>query len=190
MWDEITYTFPNFNDCTVEVWEWINDFSSHSGFNYLITSGLNLIQVNKKKDPSIDGPTIECGIVAWVDDLLCTIQYMHIRVYHFAIKLLSCVFVYSSKYHNCRDWEVWKTLWASCLLLYRSGLPRVREKSGKTRFMKKSGKSQEILIWVRKFWNCPKSQVKVGKFCGTAYNVSAKICWYRFVFDYSPATWK
>ena len=26
MWDVITYTFPNFNGCIVEVWEWISDF--------------------------------------------------------------------------------------------------------------------------------------------------------------------
>ena len=26
VWDEITYPFPNFNGCTVEVWEWINNF--------------------------------------------------------------------------------------------------------------------------------------------------------------------
>ena len=25
-WDEITYSFPNFNGATVEVWEWINNF--------------------------------------------------------------------------------------------------------------------------------------------------------------------
>ena len=29
MRDEITYPFPNFNDCTVEVWEWISNFVSH-----------------------------------------------------------------------------------------------------------------------------------------------------------------
>ena len=29
VWDEITYPFPNFNDCTVEVWEWINDLIPH-----------------------------------------------------------------------------------------------------------------------------------------------------------------
>ena len=29
MWDEMTYPFPNFNGCTVEVWEWINNFISH-----------------------------------------------------------------------------------------------------------------------------------------------------------------
>ena len=26
VWDEITYPFPNFNSCTVEVWEWISNF--------------------------------------------------------------------------------------------------------------------------------------------------------------------
>ena len=26
MWDDITYPFPNFNGCTVEVWEWISNF--------------------------------------------------------------------------------------------------------------------------------------------------------------------
>ena len=25
-WDEITYPFPNFNGCTIEVWEWISNF--------------------------------------------------------------------------------------------------------------------------------------------------------------------
>ena len=26
VWDEVTYPFPNFNGCTVEVWEWISNF--------------------------------------------------------------------------------------------------------------------------------------------------------------------
>ena len=34
LWDsahasKITYTFPNFNGCTVEVWEWISNFNQH-----------------------------------------------------------------------------------------------------------------------------------------------------------------
>ena len=29
MWDEIIYPFPNFNGCTVEVWEWISNFIPH-----------------------------------------------------------------------------------------------------------------------------------------------------------------
>ena len=29
MWDEITFLFPNFNGCTIEVWEWIHNFIPH-----------------------------------------------------------------------------------------------------------------------------------------------------------------
>ena len=29
MWDNVTYPFPNFNGCTVEVWEWISKFIAH-----------------------------------------------------------------------------------------------------------------------------------------------------------------
>ena len=27
MWDEITYSFPNSNDSTIEVWDWISYFT-------------------------------------------------------------------------------------------------------------------------------------------------------------------
>ena len=29
VWDEITYPFPNFNGCAIEVWEWISEFIPH-----------------------------------------------------------------------------------------------------------------------------------------------------------------
>ena len=29
VWDETTYPSPNFNSCTVEVWEWISNFIPH-----------------------------------------------------------------------------------------------------------------------------------------------------------------
>ena len=29
VWDDITYPFPSFNVCTVEVWEWISNFIPH-----------------------------------------------------------------------------------------------------------------------------------------------------------------
>ena len=37
MWDESAHPFPNFNGCTVDVWEWINNFTPHfiNGFNHL-----------------------------------------------------------------------------------------------------------------------------------------------------------
>ena len=50
LWDEITYPFPNFNGCTVEVWEWISDFIPYfyNGCNYLSMLGLTLIHVSKR----------------------------------------------------------------------------------------------------------------------------------------------
>ena len=30
VWDEIIYPFPNFNGCTVDVWEWISNFIPHT----------------------------------------------------------------------------------------------------------------------------------------------------------------
>ena len=29
VWDEIAYPSPNFNGCTVEVWEWVSNFTPH-----------------------------------------------------------------------------------------------------------------------------------------------------------------
>ena len=28
-WDEIIFLFPNFNCCTIEIWEWISNFIPH-----------------------------------------------------------------------------------------------------------------------------------------------------------------
>ena len=50
MWDEITYPFPNFNGCTVGVWEWISNFTpSHYWVcDYLSMLGLKLKHLSKK----------------------------------------------------------------------------------------------------------------------------------------------
>ena len=47
MCDEITYPFPNFNGCTVEVWKWISNFIPHFACDYLSMLGLKLIHVRK-----------------------------------------------------------------------------------------------------------------------------------------------
>ena len=46
---EITYQFPNFNSGTVEVWEWISNFS-HTllGMLILIHAGITAIHVSKR----------------------------------------------------------------------------------------------------------------------------------------------
>ena len=59
MWDEITYSYPNFNGCTVEVWEldkWFH-LTLYNTWNYLSMLGLKLIQVSKR------GPSFICGQV-------------------------------------------------------------------------------------------------------------------------------
>ena len=49
MWDEITHPFPNFNGCTIEVWEWISNFIPLfiGACDYLSVLGLKLICVSK-----------------------------------------------------------------------------------------------------------------------------------------------
>ena len=36
VWDEITYSVPNFNGYTVEVWEWISNFTLHFMMDVII----------------------------------------------------------------------------------------------------------------------------------------------------------
>ena len=49
VWSEITYPFPNFNGCTVEVWEWDKQFRPilDNGCNYSSMLGFQLIHVSK-----------------------------------------------------------------------------------------------------------------------------------------------
>ena len=50
VWGEITYPFPNFNGCTVELWEWISNSISpfYDGCNYLSMMGLKFNYINKR----------------------------------------------------------------------------------------------------------------------------------------------
>ena len=51
VWDEIAYPFPNFNGITVEVWEWINNFTHILwACDYLSILGLKLIHISRR-DP-------------------------------------------------------------------------------------------------------------------------------------------
>ena len=46
-WDEITYPFSNFNDATIEVWEWISNFMSlYNRCNCISMMGSKLIHVS------------------------------------------------------------------------------------------------------------------------------------------------
>ena len=45
VWDEITHPFPNFNGCTVEVWEWISNFIPHFTWRMVVNAcGWNVMQ--------------------------------------------------------------------------------------------------------------------------------------------------
>ena len=48
VWDEITYPFPNFNGCTVVVWEWIRNFTFYNGCNWLSMLWIKFIHVSKR----------------------------------------------------------------------------------------------------------------------------------------------
>ena len=45
---EITYQFPNFNGCIIEVWGWIRNFTSHFMIDVITYLGLKLIRVSKR----------------------------------------------------------------------------------------------------------------------------------------------
>ena len=45
--DEITFPFPNFNGCTFEVWEWIQNFDPHFT-GHVITYPCKLIHISKR----------------------------------------------------------------------------------------------------------------------------------------------
>ena len=54
-WDEITYPFPNFNGCTVEIWEWISNLMTTQfhptlcwSCDYLCMLVSNLIHISKR----------------------------------------------------------------------------------------------------------------------------------------------
>ena len=47
-WDEITYLFPNFNDSTVEVWEWISNFIPHYIMDVIAYPWWDLKHVDKR----------------------------------------------------------------------------------------------------------------------------------------------
>ena len=48
VWDKIIYPFPNFNGCTVKVWEWISNFIPQFIKDYLSLLGFKLIHVSKR----------------------------------------------------------------------------------------------------------------------------------------------
>ena len=42
MWDKITYPFPNFNGCTVEIWEWISNIIPQFMMDVIMHAGIKV----------------------------------------------------------------------------------------------------------------------------------------------------
>ena len=62
VWDEITYPFPNFKSCTVEVWEWIsNCVSLYYACNYFSILWLMLIYISER-DPCTQAHVVLCTL--------------------------------------------------------------------------------------------------------------------------------
>ena len=68
VWDEMTYPFWNFYDCTVEVWEWISNFIPH------FTGHVITYPVNKEHEDSHYWPFMRAqqGTISWM--------YFHVMI--------------------------------------------------------------------------------------------------------------
>ena len=66
MRDGIIYQFPKFNVCTVEIWEWISNFTPHFTCNSLLSLGLKLIHVAKRVQDQLSLSTTENNEKKWI----------------------------------------------------------------------------------------------------------------------------
>ena len=63
VWDEITYPFPNFNSCTVEVWELISNVISNYIMNVIIYSCWNWSwSMSIKEASDLAGSQVSCPV--------------------------------------------------------------------------------------------------------------------------------
>ena len=69
VWDEINYPFPNFNGCTVEVWERISNLIPHAycGCNYLSMLGVKWNHISKRGPWNINGRYFVGISTSWHD---------------------------------------------------------------------------------------------------------------------------
>ena len=90
--DGINYPLSNFNGCTVEIWEWTNNFIPHFyGCNYLSMLGLELNHVSKR------------GLRS-VANIICLINYARdiIVLYFWAYNIISYGWMYPTCRHTAR----------------------------------------------------------------------------------------
>ena len=69
MLDEITYPFPNFNGCTVELWKWISNFTPHFTWHVITYPWLKMISVNLTR--SIYVVAVQIRFETWISTCEC-----------------------------------------------------------------------------------------------------------------------
>ena len=73
VWDEITYPFPSFNGCTVEVWDWISNFTLYNGSTLIWVWIINYMPSEVWDEitypfPSFNGCTVE--VWDWISNFI------------------------------------------------------------------------------------------------------------------------
>ena len=115
VWDEIAYPFPNFNGCTVEVWEWISNFISHFIMD-LIALDLFLPVINKSFNSlCIHGlvmPYRETSECSWLGAHVATFLYRYWYRYHIFIPITISRYTRNHWTSLCH-WHrtIWQVIW-------------------------------------------------------------------------------
>ena len=102
VWDEITYPFPDSNDCAVEVWECISNFILHFVLDILIHAEIKVFSMSVKGSQVY---YVEC--VSKIKPVLLVLSYLYIaygivcfQKAHFSFE--TCENIYTSSQHICK----------------------------------------------------------------------------------------
>ena len=92
MWDEITYPFPDFNSCTVEVWEGISNFTPHFTGHVITYSWQRTKNGCHNRTISSSSPRSNCW--CWKPfisyDVTCKEQMIYYNINFYNIHIITC----------------------------------------------------------------------------------------------------
>ena len=92
MWDEITYPFPDFNSCTVEVWEGISNFTPHFTGHVITYSWQRTKNGCHNRTISSSFPRSNCW--CWKPfisyDVTCKEQMIYYNINFYNIHIITC----------------------------------------------------------------------------------------------------
>ena len=86
VWDEVTNSFPNFNDCTVEVWEWTSNFIPQLMIDVICLSMMELKLIYVIKEGPWN-PGLAILEMNWVTILRPDRNGQHVELYFLEWKL-------------------------------------------------------------------------------------------------------